>query len=571
MIKTLLFFLIVNFLLFCQTGSYSDSLFSLWKKSSGAETEKLEEKLILRMYTAPYDSAKALSDKLLRETSGLKNNSLYIKALTHSYRFYIFKDKIKLLNEAEALAEDENDRRLLSGVYLFKTIAFRDNSMTDSAMMYALKTKDLLESFALESELAGILQLIADLHYYAGQYDEAEKTYRRILSQKTIDPNHWRINTIYNNIGLIRIKQHRYAEAELIFKQSLGRLFSRKMNYADSSGLPYLYRKLMEVTLHQDKNKEAESYFIIGEYLSERFRQRTELPGLYALKGALCYKSGYPDSALYYYKKAEVLNRDFPDFGNQINIYEGLSNTYSLLNNNKKANDYLRLLIDVKNKSDSAFYRARYMNAFAEYNYNNYLKEIKHYKNQQLYLLIIIFVVTLSLIIIVYFYIKINLANKKLVQKNIEAVEGFSPHILSEKISNEINNKTSLESDDIKIRTIIKQLENLMTIGKLYLEKDISLGKIAEMLSTNRCYLSKAINTAYGVNFNTYINDLRIKEAIHLISSGAVQHLNMEGIAEKCGFNNRVSFTNTFQKFTGVSPSFFIKNAEKIYSSWQAS
>lgn len=544
-----------------QSGYNTDSLIALIKKSPSEKAEELEEQVIAIMYTASYDSAKALSEKLLRISPGINNNSLYIKTLIHSYRFHNYEDKIRMLNNAQNLAAEEDNAYLLSAAYEFKAIAFRDNSMTDSAMYYALKAKDALESLAPRYEMGGVLQMIADLHYYAGAYDEAEKTYRLILAEITKDKNSWRLITLNNNIGLIRIKQHRYAEAEEIFKESLRRLSAKKMNYADSSGLPYLYRKLLEVTLNQKKYTEAETYFILGEQLSYRFQQKTELPGLYTSKGTLCFEQGKTDSALYFFNKAEEFDRYFPDYGNQVNIYGGLAKTYSLLKNDKRANDYLLLLVNAKNKSDSVFFRARYMNTFAEYNYNNYLREIKNYESRQALLLTIISVVTLSLLVIGYLYVKINRANKKLVRKNIEVVSGHIHQEVSQPDPAESEIKTPGEADDAKIASIVKDLEQLMTNNKLYLDKDISLGKIADLLGTNRSYLSKAINSAYNVNFATYINDMRIKEAIHLISSGELQHLNMEGIAEKCGFSNRVSFTKAFQKFTGVSPSFFIKNA----------
>jgi len=277
----------------------------------------------------------------------------------------------------------------------------------------------------------------------------------------------------------------------------------------------------------------------------------------------LCYERSKIDSALYFFKKAEYLDKQSPDFGNQVNIFHGLADTYNLLNNKELSNEYLHLLLEAKNKADSVFHHAMYMNIFAEYNYKNYRREIDQYKNLQILFIIIISVVSVFLFIIVIFYLKINSANKKLVQKNIEAVEGNTPHDYSEAAIFGEDTTTQTEPDDAKLVNIITDLKKLMSADKPFLSKDVSLGKIADLLGTNRTYLSKAINREYNVNFNSYINDMRIKEAIHLITAGELQHLNMEGIAEKCGFSNRVSFTKAFQKFTGISPSFFIKNAKR--------
>lgn len=561
------FFLLLCFLSSALSGqsSYSpDSLLVLIKKSPPQKAGELEELLIEIMYTAPYDSAKSLSEKLLRVAPGINNNSLYIKTLIHSYRFHSYNDKIRMLNKALSLASDKGNAYLMSAAYEFKAVTFRDNSMTDSAMINALRAKDILEELGPEYKKGGVLQLIADLHYYAGQYDEAEKIYRMVLAENDEDKNSWRYITLNNNIGLIRIKQNRFAEAEQIFRHSLAVLNSRKMNYADSSGLPYLYRKMAEVALYQKKFAEAENHFILGEIFSIRFRQTAELPGLYIVKGSLCYEQGEADSALFYFKKAEQLDEQYPDFGNQVTLYHGLADTYGLLNDKAKANEYLHLLLAAKNREDSVRYRAKYMNTFAEYNYKHYIQEIEHYKNQQIFLVIIISGITLSLLITGYFYIKMIRANKKLVEKNIEAVEGPVHHELSDADFSDEDTKSTGEIDEARLEKNIADLERLMTQDKLYLDKDISLGKAADILGTNRTYLSKAINRVYNSNFNSYVNELRVREAIHLITSGELQHLKIDGIAEKCGFSNRVSFTKAFQKFTGVSPSFFIKNAKNI-------
>ena len=66
----------------------------------------------------------------------------------------------------------------------------------------------------------------------------------------------------------------------------------------------------------------------------------------------------------------------------------------------------------------------------------------------------------------------------------------------------------------------------------------------------------------FKINFNSYINDLRIKEAVRLITNQEHLLYTVDGLAEKSGFGNRVSFTSAFKKHTGVSPSVFIKNTK---------
>jgi AraC-like DNA-binding protein len=48
-----------------------------------------------------------------------------------------------------------------------------------------------------------------------------------------------------------------------------------------------------------------------------------------------------------------------------------------------------------------------------------------------------------------------------------------------------------------------------------------------------------------------------------LMKSGAVDRLNMHGLAFECGFHNRNSFTTAFKKFTGRTPSDYLKSLSR--------
>jgi AraC-like DNA-binding protein len=119
------------------------------------------------------------------------------------------------------------------------------------------------------------------------------------------------------------------------------------------------------------------------------------------------------------------------------------------------------------------------------------------------------------------------------------------------------------EKDETGQNVIIGQLEDLMRTRKAFLDPDLSIQQTAQMLSTNRTYLSRAINGILGTSFPQYISDLRIREAIRLIREGFMVKHKQEALATACGFSSRTVFIATFKKHTGVTPSFFIANFEK--------
>ncbi|MCL2073928.1 MAG: AraC family transcriptional regulator [Marinilabiliaceae bacterium] len=113
---------------------------------------------------------------------------------------------------------------------------------------------------------------------------------------------------------------------------------------------------------------------------------------------------------------------------------------------------------------------------------------------------------------------------------------------------------------DQKNKITFDVLTQLMTDKQLYRKQDISLDHTAKLLGVNRVYLSQTINYCKGGNFNNFVNEFRVKEAVILMSDKKKNYLCIEGIAIDVGFNDRKSFYRAFKKFTGLSPSEFRNN-----------
>lgn len=85
-----------------------------------------------------------------------------------------------------------------------------------------------------------------------------------------------------------------------------------------------------------------------------------------------------------------------------------------------------------------------------------------------------------------------------------------------------------------------------------------SIGKLAESIGCNTKYLSQIINDEYNCNFNSFINEIRIKEASRrIIAGGEWERLTMEAIANSVGFKSRSTFTQLFKQYTGMTPTEF--------------
>ncbi|WP_175443692.1 helix-turn-helix domain-containing protein [Flagellimonas zhangzhouensis] len=106
------------------------------------------------------------------------------------------------------------------------------------------------------------------------------------------------------------------------------------------------------------------------------------------------------------------------------------------------------------------------------------------------------------------------------------------------------------------------KLENLMDSKKLYLNHEIRLNHIADLLDISRHHASQVINENFGLSFYDFINSYRIKDAkIKLCNGFENSSESISDIAYQCGFNNRVSFYKAFKKVTGSTPTEFMVKA----------
>ncbi len=93
-----------------------------------------------------------------------------------------------------------------------------------------------------------------------------------------------------------------------------------------------------------------------------------------------------------------------------------------------------------------------------------------------------------------------------------------------------------------------------MQHDQLFTDAELTLTQLAKKLSTNTSVLSKVINQGFGLNFNDFVNEYRVKAVIELLKAGEQKNQTLLGIAFDCGFNSKATFNRAFKKQTGLSP-----------------
>ena len=94
----------------------------------------------------------------------------------------------------------------------------------------------------------------------------------------------------------------------------------------------------------------------------------------------------------------------------------------------------------------------------------------------------------------------------------------------------------------------------IIVAQKKYRDPDYSAKKLAEELGTNPRYLSAVINSRFGMNYSSLVNELRVRDAANMLTDKRYLDMTMEEIGIKAGFANRQSFYAAFFKEKGEAP-----------------
>lgn len=115
---------------------------------------------------------------------------------------------------------------------------------------------------------------------------------------------------------------------------------------------------------------------------------------------------------------------------------------------------------------------------------------------------------------------------------------------------------------DASANEILGGLQRLMETDKPYLHGDLTLNKLAGLLSVTPHNLSEAMNTRLKQSFYDYVNSFRIHEVKRRLLEGDAEKFNILSIAFDAGFTSKTTFNTIFRKQTGTTPSQFIVQHE---------
>lgn len=106
------------------------------------------------------------------------------------------------------------------------------------------------------------------------------------------------------------------------------------------------------------------------------------------------------------------------------------------------------------------------------------------------------------------------------------------------------------------LNSLLKYMEE----ERPYLDGKLSLAQVAKYLGTSTNHVSQVINSELNKNFFDFVNGYRVDLIKQRMLDGWSDHLTLLGMAYDCGFNSKSSFNSIFKKYTGYTPSQFLRN-----------
>ena len=473
-----------------------------------------------------------------------------------------------LIDSCLRFVRDHHLGSYVSSLYVLKSTFFKNAGIYDSAMIYTLHARDEAVEYGNIEQEANVLHLLGDLYFSTGLFSKARRYYTEVQKVKgSVEVwNSWRHRVITNNLGLIALKEGNYSQALRLFDESRKEAGNQLNTKYDSVSLAYIFLLKAQALFHLKDYRQTNAYIDSSLFISEKAEDHSELFNLYVLKARLYLNE---DNA----KKAKEFIDSANNFAGVAKITQAekneilllMSDIYVALGEPGKAMEYMRSYAIA---NDSLFKELKFAQISQIQSENEYVLLKIRYKDIRteriVYFLFGILAITIIAIISIL-YLRIRKKNKLLVALAIKSAGGMkNPDNKQSTFPETKKGVTEFHTSDVKQQQLVTEFARLVETEKLFLQSDLSLQKVAELLGTNRTYLSKAINLELNQRFTIYINRLRIKEAINIISQRDFPKPHISNLAENVGFGSRTSFLSSFWKHTGMLPSTFITNYKQL-------
>jgi AraC-like DNA-binding protein len=107
----------------------------------------------------------------------------------------------------------------------------------------------------------------------------------------------------------------------------------------------------------------------------------------------------------------------------------------------------------------------------------------------------------------------------------------------------------------------IIRVTNYMEKNRPFLDNQLKIDELAQLVSLSPKALSNLINREFNVNFFEYVNNHRLKEVKQHLANPEMAEQSIIELAFLAGYNSKSSFNRLFKLDTGQTPSQYRKHA----------
>ncbi|RZJ48727.1 MAG: helix-turn-helix domain-containing protein [Flavobacterium sp.] len=482
--------------------------------------------------------------------------------------------KMQYADSAIVAAKQSENKDLIGDAYLSKgAIYYFNHRKFQLALNEYLTAYEYLEDSKDELPKYQNLYHIGVVKSYLGYYEEALKIFTECIDFFKINiKGDLHENVIYNNTKGYLNSLHQ----AIICYQALGKKDEvKKLLDISAVSTP----KTKDFVLENSYFKKSKGVY---DFFDKKYPEAINdfdqaLPGLikvndftwisyvYFYKGESYRKLGKQELAVENYKKVDsIFNKHRFILPELRSNYEELITYYKKKSSPENELYYTNQLLKVDSIISSDF---KYLSTriYKDYDTKQLLEVKENLEKTNSFgmaLLIISGLVIISLGFMMFYRIR---KQKQIQQKYNELLvkieDEKSPEVEPEPLKFDLTKNIKLDQNIVE--KLLKDISNFETNEK-FLEKGLTLKKLAEYFKTNTSYLSQVINEYKGSNFSVYINVLRINYATQKIYHDREwRKYSIEHIASASGFSNRQSFSNIFLEINGIRPVDFIKKRIK--------
>ena len=336
-----------------------------------------------------------------------------------------------------------------------------------------------------------------------------------------------------------KVNSNQNAEIDLLFAIAKGKIYCGLSDFENGN---YFFRQALQLLSKSNfSNKFAEANTLIGLAVTYFHQKEYEKAIVVLLKASSIAKNF--ENLYLIETSSKLLTVNYIALNDNSN--------YKLFNTR-----FLNTNAQLEGTEQEAINTA--YNLISQEQDNCYKMEIKNYSSN-FYMVLILFVLVLFFCIL--FLYRFHLKKRRL-REIINYLEVTRNNLIIRNTEKKETNKKIFIPIETE-QALLNKLKRFESSSK-FTNNDMSLAVLSGQFETNTKYLSEIINKHYHVNFNTYINKLRINFIIEKLKSDPnFINYKISYLAETSGFSSHSTFATIFKSITGIAPITFIEFLKK--------